>query len=87
MSEIAGELARVKGAFAQPTLTLLHQRQAPVVITIFRTALSTGGRVRSFARPPVASFGGVRTATAVAYGDRLQARMSRTTRPWTSVSR
>ncbi|SEC93761.1 Protein of unknown function [Nocardioides exalbidus] len=38
MSEIAGELARVKGAFAQPTLTLLHQRQAPVVITIFRTA-------------------------------------------------
>ncbi len=38
MSDIAGELARVKGAFAQPTLTLLHQRQAPVVITIFRSA-------------------------------------------------
>ena len=38
VSEIAGELARVKSAFAQPTLTLLHQRQAPVVITIFRTA-------------------------------------------------
>ena len=38
MSEVAGELARVKGAFAQPTLTLLHQRQAPVVITIFRAA-------------------------------------------------
>lgn len=38
MDDIAGELARVKGAFAQPTLTLLHQRQAPVVITIFRTA-------------------------------------------------
>lgn len=38
MSEIAGELARVKGAFAQPTLTLLYQRQAPVVITIFRAA-------------------------------------------------
>ena len=38
VSEIAGELARVKGAFAQPTLTLLHQRQAPVVITIFRAA-------------------------------------------------
>ncbi|MDT0201674.1 DUF3375 domain-containing protein [Nocardioides sp. AE5] len=36
MSEIAGELARVRGAFSQPTLTLLHQRQAPVVITIFR---------------------------------------------------
>ena len=38
MSEIAGELARVKGAFGQPTLMLLHQRQAPVVITIFRAA-------------------------------------------------
>lgn len=38
MSEIAGELARVRGAFSQPTLTLLHQRQAPVVITIFRAA-------------------------------------------------
>ena len=38
MSDIAAELARVKGAFAQPTLTLLHQRQAPVVMTIFRTA-------------------------------------------------
>ena len=38
MSEIAGELARVNGAFDQPTLTLLHQRQAPVVITLFRAA-------------------------------------------------
>ncbi|HWI44328.1 MAG TPA: DUF3375 domain-containing protein [Nocardioides sp.] len=38
MSEIGGELARVKDAFAQPTLMLLHQRQAPVVITIFRAA-------------------------------------------------
>ncbi|MCL2541841.1 MAG: DUF3375 domain-containing protein [Nocardioidaceae bacterium] len=38
MSEIAGELARVRSAFAQPTLMLLHQRQAPVVITIFREA-------------------------------------------------
>jgi hypothetical protein len=38
MSEIAGELARVRGAFAQPTLTLLHQRQAPVLITLFRAA-------------------------------------------------
>ena len=36
MSEVASELARVKGAFSQPTLTLLHPRQAPVVITIFR---------------------------------------------------
>src|SRR3546814_8738083 len=38
MSEIAAELARVTDAFAQPTLTLLHQRQAPVVVTIFRAA-------------------------------------------------
>ncbi|CAM3222240.1 DUF3375 domain-containing protein [Nocardioides dubius] len=38
MSDIAGELARVTSAFDQPTLTLLHQRQAPVVITVFRAA-------------------------------------------------
>lgn len=38
MSQIAGELAKVNGAFDQPTLTLLHQRQAPVVITLFRAA-------------------------------------------------
>jgi hypothetical protein len=38
MSELAGELARVRTAFAQPTLTLLHQRQAPVVIAVFRSA-------------------------------------------------
>lgn len=44
MSEIAGELARVKGAFAQPTLTLLHQRQAPVVITLFRAAFGRDNR-------------------------------------------
>ena len=44
MSEIAGELARVKGAFDQPTLTLLHQRQASVVITIFRAAFGRTNR-------------------------------------------
>lgn len=44
MSEVAGELARVKGAFAQPTLTLLHQRQAPVVITIFRAAFGRSNK-------------------------------------------
>ncbi|MBE7325231.1 DUF3375 domain-containing protein [Nocardioides sp. Y6] len=38
MSQIAGEWAKVNGAFDQPTLTLLHQRQAPVVITLFRAA-------------------------------------------------
>ncbi len=37
-SYIASELARVSAAFARPTLTLLHQRQAPGVITIFRAA-------------------------------------------------
>jgi hypothetical protein len=44
LSDIAAELARVKGAFAQPTLTLLHQRQAPVVITIFRAAFGRNNR-------------------------------------------
>jgi len=44
MSEIASELARVKSAFAQPTLTLLHQRQAPVVITIFRAAFGRNNK-------------------------------------------
>ncbi|MGZ4437283.1 MAG: DUF3375 family protein, partial [Nocardioidaceae bacterium] len=38
MSEVAGELGRVRSAFQQPTLTLLHQRQAPVVIAVFRSA-------------------------------------------------
>lgn len=44
LSDIAGELARVKRAFAQPTLTLLHQRQAPVVITIFRAAFGRNNK-------------------------------------------
>ncbi|UDY23663.1 DUF3375 domain-containing protein [Nocardioides sp. Kera G14] len=44
MSETVGELQRVKGAFAQPTLTLLHQRQAPVVITIFRAAFGRNNK-------------------------------------------
>lgn len=38
MSNIVGELERVRGAFEQPTLTLLHRGMAPVVITIFRTS-------------------------------------------------
>ena len=44
MDQIANELARVKGAFAQPTLTLLHQRQAPVIITIFRAAFDRSNK-------------------------------------------
>ncbi|WP_084653656.1 DUF3375 domain-containing protein [Nocardioides insulae] len=44
MSEIAAELARVQSAFDQPTLTLLHQRQAAVVITVFRQAFGRDNR-------------------------------------------
>ena len=44
MSEVAGELARVRSAFEQPTLTLLHQRQAPVVIAVFRAAFGRDNR-------------------------------------------
>ncbi|WP_185995792.1 DUF3375 domain-containing protein [Nocardioides campestrisoli] len=44
MSEVASELARVRGAFRQPTLTLLHQRQAPVVIAVFRAAFGRDNR-------------------------------------------
>src|SRR3954451_484 len=40
MTQVLGELARVVGAFDQPTLTLLHRKDAPVVISIFRTAFS-----------------------------------------------
>ena len=50
MSDIVGELARVKGAFEQPTLTLLHQRQAPVVIAIFRSAFGRDTRTIGAAR-------------------------------------
>jgi hypothetical protein len=50
LSGIAGELARVKGAFSQPTLTLLHQRQAPVVITIFRAAFGRNNKPIATAR-------------------------------------
>src|SRR5690348_14766412 len=50
MSDIVGELARVKGAFEQPTLTLLHQRQAPVIIAIFRSAFGRDTRTIAAAR-------------------------------------
>jgi hypothetical protein len=40
MSQVVGELARVAGAFDQPTLTLLHRKDAPIVIAIFRAAFS-----------------------------------------------
>jgi hypothetical protein len=44
MSDIVGELARVRGAYEQPTLTLLHQRAAPVIIAIFRTSFGRDTR-------------------------------------------
>jgi len=49
VSDIAGELARVRGAFEQPTLTLLHQKLAPVIIAIFRS--SFGRDVASIPAP------------------------------------
>ncbi|MGY1838425.1 MULTISPECIES: DUF3375 domain-containing protein [unclassified Modestobacter] len=49
MSDIAGELSRVRGAFDQPTLTLLHRGMAPVVIAIFRS--SFGRDIRSIPAP------------------------------------
>ncbi|MGZ4639113.1 MAG: DUF3375 domain-containing protein [Actinomycetes bacterium] len=50
MSDIPGELARVRGAFEQPTLTLLHQRLAPVIIAIFRTSFGRDLRAIPAAR-------------------------------------
>lgn len=50
MSDIAGQLARVRGAFGQPTLTLLHQRQAPVIIAVFRTSFGRDARTVPAAR-------------------------------------
>jgi hypothetical protein len=37
---ITGELARVQEAFDQPTLTLLHQKHAPVVLAVFRSVFT-----------------------------------------------
>ena len=50
MSDIGGELARVRGAFEQPTLTLLHQRLAPTVIAIFRATFGRDVRAIAAAR-------------------------------------
>lgn len=44
MSDIVGDLARVGNAFELPTLRLLHQRQAPIVIALFRTAFARDAR-------------------------------------------
>ena len=50
MSNIVGELARVKTAYATPTLTLLHKQTAPYVIAMFRTAFSRDTRTVPAAR-------------------------------------
>lgn len=42
VSDIVGELARVRGAFEQPTLTLLHRKIAPVIIAVFRSSFGRG---------------------------------------------
>lgn len=44
MSDIVGELARVREAFEQPTLHLLHQRHAPLVLAVFRLAFGRDNR-------------------------------------------
>jgi hypothetical protein len=44
LSEIVGELARVRSAYEQPTLTLLNQRTAPVIIAIFRSSFGRDTR-------------------------------------------
>jgi Protein of unknown function (DUF3375) len=44
MSDIAGELARVRAAFGTSTLSLLHQRQASVVIAMFRSSFGRDSR-------------------------------------------
>lgn len=50
MSDILGELSRVQGAYEQPTLTLLHQRLAPVILAIFRSSFSRDTRTIPAAR-------------------------------------
>lgn len=50
VSEIIGELARVSDAFEQPTLSLLSQRQAPVVVAILNTCFSREVRMVPTAR-------------------------------------
>ncbi|GAA3348642.1 DUF3375 domain-containing protein [Amorphoplanes nipponensis] len=50
MADIVGELARVAGAFDQPTLTLLYKGHARVVIAVFRTVFSRDVRTVPTAR-------------------------------------
>ncbi len=50
MSDIVGEHARITGAYDQPTLTLLNQKHAPVIVAIFRTAFTRDTRTLPTAR-------------------------------------
>lgn len=50
VSEISGELARVFDAFEQPTLSLLSQRQAAVVVAVLNTCFSRETRLVPTAR-------------------------------------
>jgi hypothetical protein len=44
VSEIAGELARIREAFEKPTLRLLDRKWAPLVLAIFKTSFSRDQR-------------------------------------------
>ena len=50
VSEITGELARTSDAFKRPTLSLLNQRQAPVVVAVLNTCFSRETRLVPTAR-------------------------------------
>lgn len=50
MSEIVDELARVQSAYDQPTLKLLNQRTAPVVLAVFRSVFGRDVRTVPAAR-------------------------------------
>ncbi len=50
MSDIRGELALVRGAYEEPTLTLLHQRHAPTIVAIFRSSFGRDARTVVAAR-------------------------------------
>jgi hypothetical protein len=50
MGSISGELARVRAAYEEPTLTLLHQRHAPTVIAVFRSSFGRDVRTIPTAR-------------------------------------
>ena len=44
MSDIAGELARVREAFDKPTLRLLDRKWAPFVLAVFKCSFSRDRR-------------------------------------------